>query len=361
MNLLRISARQLNPSRQIQVARFLPVPGDIAVKVGQLIEAEDVIGQATRSGQLTPVNIAQGLGFGVVEDQVTWHKKVGEAVEPGERLASLKGLFPWAGRTCTAPVAGRLKGVNGCWALIESGVEVVAEKAMLAGRIGKIYANRGVLIDTVGTVLEPAGGIGGETYGLLQPVPDDLSVDLMAETVAMASERTILVVRGQVSEVALRRLDSSPVRAIIAGSFEAELLTLNPAAKIVLIATEGFGHHSMACETWEVLRSQSGKMTYVCGVLSVLQSSRSSKKPMIIVPSDEAAPASRESVSSTWGMVQVGSRVRAIGGMDGAWGVIATIPQQPLNGGAVVAHFGAEIQFPDDLQFVPWGNMEKIE
>src|SRR3954466_11567320 len=76
-----------------QVRRVLPVAGDVLVKVGDRVRAQDVVAQTFMPGDVTPLNLANVLSISPSEVKQALLKHEGERIAPGELLARTKGIF----------------------------------------------------------------------------------------------------------------------------------------------------------------------------------------------------------------------------------------------------------------------------
>ena len=69
-----------------QVRRLLPIPGDVLVKVGDEVGAEDVVAETFMPGDITPLNIANLLSLPPADVPECMLKSVGDRIEIGEHV-----------------------------------------------------------------------------------------------------------------------------------------------------------------------------------------------------------------------------------------------------------------------------------
>jgi hypothetical protein len=92
----------------IRKVRRLPLKGEVLVKVGQLVAADDVVARALLPGNIQAIRAAEQLGVGAGELLRMLKKGEGDTVAAGEVLAETKGLFGLFGSRLTAPVSGTI-------------------------------------------------------------------------------------------------------------------------------------------------------------------------------------------------------------------------------------------------------------
>lgn len=354
----RVATRQIHKARKVKIERMLPGPGEILAQKGQQVSENDVIGQVSFPGAFTIVNVEQALGLQKSDISPFLRKSEHDTLEEGEIIAETQGWLSFSKKVCRSPVKGKVAAIIGQWLMIETGSEEQVVKAGVAGQVVDIYPAQSVLIETMGSYIEAACGLGGEAQGILQPVSDDPKADIDENVVALTTQPVILLAGGTISEPAVRKAEKGRVAGVIVGSIDAALLAMSPPPQIPVIATEGFGNRLMAPETWAILQARLIKNN-----LTFIQASRVlTKRPVIFIP---GAPANETVVEvAPTGKIVVGSLVRTLREPNAmTWGHVSAFQEQIIAG---VAHRGAEVNFLDSAplgygsQFVPWLNLEQI-
>ena len=79
--------------RQVRhrVRRVLPIAGDVLVKVGDRVDAEQIVAQTFMPGDVTPLNLANVLSISPGDVKASLLKQEGEKVEVGELLGADEG------------------------------------------------------------------------------------------------------------------------------------------------------------------------------------------------------------------------------------------------------------------------------
>ncbi len=67
--------------------RRLPLLGDVLAKVGDKVNADDVVARTELPGNVASINVANKLGIEPEDVETVMIKKAGDAVERGEKIA----------------------------------------------------------------------------------------------------------------------------------------------------------------------------------------------------------------------------------------------------------------------------------
>jgi hypothetical protein len=408
---------QISPATRIRVERALPEPGEIVVRVGDRVEASQTIARTRRRGETHVLNVAQILGVTDADLAHMMVKKRGDRVEAGEVLAAKQGFLPFWHKPCRSPVSGRLVAIGFGWVVIEADSDarpgaslpesraadearLIAEMwnmpALIPGQVVDIRPGRGVTIETMGTQIIGACGLGGEGAGALRVAVDVPTDTLTADDIGMGFNNAVLLGGSNLSSEALKRAIEMKVRGIIVGSIGASVVDLMPDPPLPVVATEGYGHLSMSSHLFDVLRQLEGREVFLSGKMG---RPWNDDRPTVAIPltkdaaHESVVPADRPPVEPP----RVGDRVRAVRrplmGRTGQIGSFTAESRTVASGlsltGAYVAfadsnqaeseRAGAiQAQMPNDTpsasfiytrdveqarsvsQFVPWLNLERV-
>jgi hypothetical protein len=364
---------------RVRVERVLPAPGEILVQMGER--------------EIQVLNVARILGLDNRDLARVMVKKRGDRVEAGEILATRQGVLPFLHKPYRSPSSGRLIAIAHGWVVIEAesdgqeGPAGEAERvdllAFVAGQVTDITDRRSVTIETVGTHILGACGLGGEGHGVLQVAVEDRTDILTADDIGMGSNNAILVGGAGVSPEALDRATEMKVQGIIVGGMNSSFRELTPAPSFPIVATEGYGSLPMAPVEFETLKQLEGHEASISGRMG---EARDASRPEIIIPItghqgvDDGLSKSEDIPIEP---PQIGHQVRALRHpLLGQVGEI-TSAAQPLPSGLSLP--GAQVDFvsflsteepfsqhdmvsaqgvgssrPSSTQFVPWLNLERI-
>ncbi len=346
--------------------------GEVLVKAGQRVGADDVVARALLPGNLQAVKGAEVLGVSANELLRLLKKHEGACVEAGEVLAETRGLFGLFGSKITAPANGTIEYISpitGTIGLREPSVPLNLN-AYIAGTVEEVMPEEGVTVATEGALVQGIFGVGGERRGKLKTLaagpeaPFDESrlgpdcagcVLLGGATVNVAQIRKAIevgaigIIVGAVSDAVLRAYLGYDIGVAITGQ---EDITLT------VILTEGFGQLAMAQRTFTLLNALQGMDASINGATQIRAGVI---RPEIIVPERaEANTAVRTEVASE---LLVGCRVRLI--REPYFGRFATVTALPaelhkIETEAMVRV--AEVALEDGSQtLVPRANVELIQ
>ena len=309
----------------IEKERRLPLQGEVLVKAGTTVKAEDVVAKADLPGNVQLLNVANLLSVPAEEVIEYMLKPVGEPIAKNEIIATTKGLFGLFKSQARSPIDGTIESVSditGQVILREPPVPVEV-KAYTDGTVTEIAPNEGVTVKTYGTYIQGIFGVGGETVGNLTVAVSSSSDELTAEHILPEHRDDILVGGSLVTTDAIQKAIQQGVKGIIAGGIDdadlRELLgyelgvaiTGSEEIGITLVITEGFGRIAMAAQTFALLKARERMKTSINGATQIRAGV---VRPEIVIPlvSDTVETEEAGKDGSLDGVLEVGSLVRII-------------------------------------------------
>ena len=309
----------------IQKERRLPLEGEVLVKAGTTVKAEDVVAKADLPGNVQLLNVANLLSVPAEEVIEYMLKPVGEAVAKDELIATTKGLFGLFKSQALSPIDGTIESVSdvtGQVILREPPIPVEV-KAYTDGTVTEILPNEGITVETYGTYIQGIFGVGGETVGKLAIAAESPSDELTAEQILPQHQDNILVGGSLVTTDAIQKAIQQDVKGIIAGGIDdadlRELLgyelgvaiTGSEEIGITLVITEGFGSIAMAEQTFALLKAREGMKTSINGATQIRAGV---VRPEILIPLAPETPeiAFEAEDDAAEGILEIGSSVRII-------------------------------------------------
>ena len=309
----------------IEKERRLPLEGEVLVKAGATVKAEDVIAKTDLPGNVQLVNVANLLGIPPEAIAEYMLKSVGESISEDEIIATTKGLFGFFKSQARSPINGTIEAISdvtGQVILREPPVPVEV-KAYTDGTVTETVPNEGVTVETYGTYIQGIFGIGGETVGNLVVVSQSPSDALTAEQILSEHKDNILVGGSLVTTETIQKAIQHGVKGIIAGGIDdadlRELLgyelgvaiTGSEEIGITLVITEGFGSIAMADQTFSLLKAREGMKTSINGATQIRAGV---VRPEIVIPllSETTGLTSDTGDDASEGILEVGSSVRII-------------------------------------------------
>src|SRR5688572_27296533 len=151
---MQLPERRINAHNKVVIRRMLPVPGEVLVQRGQVVEALDVVAHADAPHRYRLINVARQLAQPNVEMDQVMLKAEGDSVNANEVVARVKGGLPFFQRAARAPAAGHITAIGPGWVLLETEGAVVEVQAFINGIVSRVIPDRGVVIEASGAVVE---------------------------------------------------------------------------------------------------------------------------------------------------------------------------------------------------------------
>jgi hypothetical protein len=365
---LKVSSRIRHRAR-----RLLPIAGDVLVKVGDRVNARDVIAQTFMPGDVTPINLANQLAIPPGEVPGSMLVKEGDRIEPGQIIARTKGIFGFFKAEYHAKVGGTVETISGIsgQVILRGEPNPVQVRAFLAGEVVEVMPKEGVAIEAEVSYVQGIFGIGGEAFGPLRMACASPDEELTAELIKPEMKGAVIVGGARMTGDAVRRAIEYGVSAVVSGGMDdqdlQEILGYDLGVAVTgserigttLVITEGFGEIAMAERTFRLLASREGDDVSVNGATQIRAGVL---RPELVIPiaADDAVAGGE--LHQPEGRLQLGSPVRII--RDPHFGDIGTVSALPAE--LVVLDSGSkarvlEVKFDTGKRVtVPRANVELI-
>ncbi len=346
---------QVTPLTLIKRERLLPVRGEVLANIGDRVEPIDVVARASSGGELHVVDVGKILAVKNEDLDGYLLKEVGEAVEEGEAIAARGGKLVPLRRVCRSPVAGKVVAIGSGRVVLESRAETFELHAHFRGTVVSVMPSLGVVIETVGALVQGVWGAGGEAQGVLKMLAENPREKLVAEAIDVGCHGAIIVGGSSLDEKVLQRARQMQVRGIVVGGVGADLAERVSDFPCPVIATEGMGEVPMASVIFELLRSNAGREASISGVTRLRWGA---VRPEIIIPSQGTAPSPRQTKEA----LKVGDQIRVIRQPYlGFVGKVVNLPLQPIAVDSGARLMGAEVELEGKKRvFIPYVNLELI-
>ena len=341
----------VNPLMQIEVVRSLSLPGQIVVREGEMVEPLQIVAEMTAPPVFRIINVARELGVSPKKALRYLTVKVGATLSKGDEMASRGG---WGGRVCQAPFEGTVTGYGRGRFLFEEQPRQVQLKALIPGKVARIWPGERLVIQTHGAFIQGAWGNGKEGYGVVKLVVRSARHALRAKRLDASVQGAIVVGGTCLDEESLEQALEMQVAGIIVGGVPVNLLPRLREVDFPVLATEGVGKIPMSTAVFKLLHSLAGREAAVSGLS---RTGREIERPYIVIPipSDTGARVHPETP------LEVGSRVRALRqpylGMSGT---VVSLPSGPVSLKTGARLPGAEVDLDGETVFLPFANLEML-
>lgn len=365
---LRIAERT-----KVASQRILPLLGDVVVKKGDVLKAEDVVARTHLPGKVHAINAVNRLGIQPKDLREYMLKKEGDPVQKDEIIAETKPWVKILKTVLLSPITGTIETISTVTGqvLLREPPKPIQVFAYVDGAVTEVMEKEGVVMETTATFIQGIFGVGGETVGELVIAVNKSDDMLTADHILPIHKDKIIVGGAFIQHHAIDKARKIGVKGIVVGGLDDEdlrkllgydlgvAITGSEEIGITLIITEGFGQIQMAQKTFELLKSRSGAKTSINGATQIRAGV---VRPEIIIPYAGKTTEKEMDKPIDRGM-EIGDFVRVIRvPYFGKIGKIKTLPFSPKKIETEATVRTLEIEFPDgSAAIVPRANVEMLE
>lgn len=340
---------------KIRRERVLPQRGEVSTGVGNMVDPNMVVARMPAETSFFIIDAADILDVPAekVSEYVIVQKQ--EKVALDAVVAEKKQM--WRSRQVISPTEGTLFDVVNGRIIIQQASDWLQKLAMVSGRVVSFVGDRGVIIETYGTLIQGVWSSGHERFGKLKVATRSHNGLLTKEHLAdVENIQHQIVVAGRIERLEVLQLAAeNQVAALVVGSMSAELCTAVLALDLPVILTDGIGKQNMLPEAFELLQQADGREASLFGIYDKSLGQR----PEIIIP--EGAKLNSEPITANTA-VRVGQHVRLLRAPHvGQLGQVVQLYNmgQLLATGAKAQ--GADVQLDNGTKlFVPFANFDVI-
>lgn len=366
---LKVSKRM-----RYRIRRTLPVPGEVLVRVGDRVQATDVVAQATMPGDVTPFNLANALAIPPGEVPGAMLVAVGDRIAEGDLVARSKGIFGMFRAEYRAKAAGTIESISGVsgQVIVRGEPKPVQVLAYLTGNVVEDFPQDGVVIEAEVAFIQGIFGVGGEAFGEIVLACKAPQEELTEDLITDAMRGKVIIGGARMTGTAIRKVVSVGAAAVVSGGMDdADLrailgydlgvaVTGSEQIGTTLVITEGFGEIAMAERTYRLFAEHAGSFAAVNGTTQIRAGVM---RPEIVIPlgmpeqDDPVAP------KAAGGLLEPGTSVRIIRDPHfGLIGDVASLPSEPavLPSGSKARVLDVRLDSGQTVT-VPRANVELIE
>ncbi len=352
----------LRRARDVEISRErkLSLPGEVLVKIGDVLNPEDVVAQAVIPSGLRSLDLARGLGVDPSEVTSFLVQDADSCLEQGDILAQVEGTFT---RLVRMPFDGRLIACQDGKAQIATGNLVIRKQAGLIGKVEDIIPDYGVVIRVRGYLVQGIWGNGRVNCGVLHSSLD-LSERVKDGAVLDEIEKgQVVVLPSCLNLELLERLEQKEVAGLILGSLSPDLIRRVQAAPMPVLVLQGFGDLPADPDTFELLSLSNGKL---CCLNAGSTDELTGQRPEVIIPNEVAQDEPAQDVSAQEVSAQdepaqeptrigfreklrVGQKVQIHSGLYlGRTGTLVDLPSTPKTFESGISCLTAQVQLGDE-------------
>jgi hypothetical protein len=319
----------------------LPISGEVLVKQGDQVHAQQVVARTFMPGDITPLNMAKLLSMPPGDVPECMLKKVGERIVVGEAIARTKGIFGMLRTEYKSTVEGTVEAISSVTGqvIVRGEPTPLQVKAYLTGSVVEVIPSEGCVVEADAAFVQGIFGIGGEAFGPIAMACGRPEEELAEDRIKPGMKGCVVVGGARMTAQALQKAKATGVSALVSGGIDDEdlekflgyslgvAITGSEQVGLTLILTEGFGQIAMAERTFKLLASREGADASVNGATQIRAGVM---RPEIVIPLAGGSPAEAtlgEHAGGPVGYLEIGAPVRII--RDPYFGMIGTVSGLP--------------------------------
>lgn len=240
------------PMTVIRRRRVMPASGKVLARAGQKVGATDTVAESNLYPQYLLLDIARGLGTPPDKTDRYLQCQTGDQLAEKDILAGPVGL---ARRMVRSPRAGKVVVAGDGQVLLEIAGQPFQMKAGLPGEVVELVAERGVVIESAGALIQGVWGNGRIDGGQLSILAKSPDHEIKPSELDVSS-RGWVVLAGHCGDAEVfKTVEELPLRGLILGSMEARLVPAALKSPIPIIVLEGFGQRPIGAASHKLLIS----------------------------------------------------------------------------------------------------------
>jgi len=240
----------LSPLTLIRRERILPVQGRILVRVGQKISANDVIAESFFVPELITLDVAQSLKLTPRQADEYLEVQTGDLITEKTIIAGPAGV---ARRVIRAPGDGKIIQAENGRVLIQTYKNPFQLKAGISGEVVKIIGHKGVVIETIGALIQGMWGNGKIGTGIIRVVAIEEEHELTSSQISETMKGTVMFAGHCSNLSALLACEKIQLGGLILGSLECALIPAIQNLPVPVMILEGFGKRALSVATRELI------------------------------------------------------------------------------------------------------------
>ncbi len=274
---------KVSASETVRKERRLPLPGEVLVQEGDLVEPRQVVARTEIPGDPQSVNIANLMGLEPEDIEEAMLVQEGDEVEKGQIIARTVAFFGLLKNEQRAPLTGTVEMISSVSGQVVFRAEPtpLEVEAYISGRVREVIPEEGVVIETSGAFIQGIFGVGGERLGEIRVLADSADQHLTADAVTEDCRDRIVVVGSlATSDILHRAAEVGAVGVVAGGVIDEDLvdylgydigvaITGQEEIPVTLIVTEGFGPVPIADKTFRLFCELEGRLASMSGATQI--------------------------------------------------------------------------------------------
>ena len=251
---------QISPLVNVRKKRSLLNPGKVLVRIGKTVSPEEVVVEGYPASEHIIIDIAQALGIGKDKANRLILYKAGSHVDKGDLIAGPVGITQ---RIVRSPVEGNVVLINNHLIIIEKKNQPVQLHASISGEVVDLIEDRGIVIETVGALIQGVWGNGLTSFGNLRCITDKLD-NSTGSQINVPARREILYLQECIDKPTLNRVSALNPEGLILGAIAPELTQLVEQLNFPVLVLIGFGRPEIDPRISQLLNQYENHEITIC-------------------------------------------------------------------------------------------------
>ena len=358
---------------KVRKERRLPIKGELKVREGDAVKADDIVAKTNLPGNVHMVKVANRLNISPTDIIDVLLVKEGDILNKGDLIAETQGLFGFFKSELRSPVSGQIESISDVTGQIVMREEPlpVEVDAYISGTVLDVIQHEGVTIESEAAYVQGIFGIGGEARGNLEVISTSRNNELGIEDINENHSGKIVVGGSFVSLEVYKKALKLKVKGIVVGGFNyfdlEEILGYRLGVAITgtedlitsLVLTEGYGNIKMSDRTYDLLKAHDGKFVSINGATQIRAGVI---RPEIVIPlGDNEMPSDITTKKEKLG-IESGSLVRVIRApYFGKIGNVIELPPELQQMESETMVRVAKVNIDGEDAIIPRSNLEMLE
>ena len=358
---------------KVRKERRLPIKGELKVREGDAVKADDIVAKTNLPGNVHMVKVANRLNISPADIIDVLLVEEGDTLNKGDMIAETQGLFGFFKSELRSPVSGQIESISDVTGQIVMREEPlpVEVDAYVSGTVLDVIQDEGVTIESEAAYVQGIFGIGGEARGNLEVISTSRDNELSIEDINENHSGKIVVGGSFVSLEAYKKALKLKVKGIVVGGFNyfdlEEILGYRLGVAITgtedlvtsLVLTEGYGNIKMSDRTYDLLKAHDGKFVSINGATQIRAGVI---RPEIVIPlGDNEMPSDATTEKEKLG-IESGSLVRVIRApYFGKIGNVIELPPELQQMESETMVRVAKVNIDGEDAIIPRSNLEMLE
>ncbi len=254
------SIAQIKTITTIRRERVLPYPGRIQVRKGQKVGPRDIVSECRTYQNYYLVNVSQVLGIPAHRVGKLIQCQVGSQIKAGDVIAGPAGFLK---RVIRSSKSGMVVFVGRGLVLVELDEAPLVCVAGYPGEVVELLDDRGVIVQTTGSLIQGVWGNGQVGSGLLKVLAEGSEHMLEGSQLLNVQAGEVLTAGYCRDEKVFESLEKISIGGLILSSMSNSLKRLVDQLTFPVILLEGFGQSPINPFVFELLKSNEEKLVSI--------------------------------------------------------------------------------------------------